>query len=380
MLGSIRWRSISRPTARSRSGSARRCAHTWSAAQVKEGIADPGSKRLTDISGHWADPVGARVASWFRDAGWLPQSPEDGFGVGHPQFKYEIPMVGRTEDELLRGMNQQWRRNIKKAAKEGVEVTVSDRGPEDLKAFHDLYVHTAERDHFTPRPLRYFETMFAALSAEDPERIKLYLARHQGDLAAATLLVRVGTHAVYAYGASSTAKREVRGSNACQWAMIRDSLAAKLRRLRSAWHHPHPRRRRPARRPCPVQSRHRRPGDAVHRRVGPAAATDGLPGLRSLYEAARTLNRTHDSIGAAVTTTPRAGSQPRGISWPTRVRRRGVRRAECHRGVRPCRPRPAGRRRRGDHHALARGNTPGNVDLNTHHGSSLFLCAGPVTR
>ncbi|MCT2589181.1 aminoacyltransferase [Streptomyces sp. N2-109] len=199
---------------------------TWSAAQVKEGIADPGIRRLTDLPGQWGDPVGARVSSRLKDAGWLPQNPQDGFGVGHPQFKYEVPLAGRTGDELLRGMNQQWRRNIKKAAKEGVEVTVGDGGPEDLKAFHDLYVHTAERDRFTPRPLRYFETMFAALSAEDPERIKLYLAHHQGDLVAATILVRAGAHAVYAYGASSTEKREVRGSNACQWAMIRHSLAA----------------------------------------------------------------------------------------------------------------------------------------------------------
>jgi vancomycin resistance protein VanK len=196
--------------------------HTWSAAQVKEGIVAPDTKRLTDMSGEGADPVGARVTERLRNAGWLPQSPEDGFGVGHPQFKYEIPLAGRTEDELLRGMNQLWRRNIKRAAKEGVEVTVG----EDLKAFHDLYVHTAERDRFTPRPLGYFETMFAALRAEDPERIRLYQAHHQGDLVAATILVRVGAHAWYSYGASSTKKREVRGSNACQWAMIRDALAA----------------------------------------------------------------------------------------------------------------------------------------------------------
>jgi lipid II:glycine glycyltransferase (peptidoglycan interpeptide bridge formation enzyme) len=208
--------------------------HTWSAAQVKEGVADPRIERLADmpsqqadragagVTSQQADPVGASVTSWLRDAGWLPQSPEDGFGAGQPQFTYEIPLAGRTEDDLLRGMNQLWRRNIKKAAKEGVEVTVG----EDLKAFHDLYVHTAERDHFTPRPLRYFETMFAAMSAEDPERIRLYLARHQGDLVAATILVRVGAQAWYSYGASSTEKREVRGSNACQWAMIRDSLAA----------------------------------------------------------------------------------------------------------------------------------------------------------
>jgi vancomycin resistance protein VanK len=197
---------------------------TWSAAQVKEGIADPGIRRLTDLPSR-GDPVGAQMSRGLKAAGWLPQSPRDGFGVGHPQFKYEIPLAGRTEGELLRGMNQQWRRNIKKAAKEGVEVTVGG-GAEDLKAFHDLYLHTAERDRFTPRPLRYFETMFAALSAETPERITLYLARHQGDLVAATILVRVGAHAVYAYGASATDKREVRGSNACQWAMIRDALAA----------------------------------------------------------------------------------------------------------------------------------------------------------
>ncbi|WP_436775165.1 lipid II:glycine glycyltransferase FemX [Yinghuangia sp. YIM S09857] len=217
----------------------------WSAAQVKDGIADPGCLRLTDVPPAETHPVGAGVVRRLRDAGWLPQSPQDGFGVGHPQFKYEIPLAGRTEDDLLKGMSQQWRRNIRKSAKEGVRVTVAGSsagtsgegtagagtvgpGPSgaDLKAFHDLYVHTAERDRFRPRPLRYFATMFAAMNAEDPERIRLYLARHRGDLVAAAILVRVGAHAWYAYGASSTGKREVRGSNACQWAMIRDALEA----------------------------------------------------------------------------------------------------------------------------------------------------------
>ena len=102
----------------------------------------------------------------------------------------------------------------------------ADEALAELKAFHDLYVHTAERDHFTPRPLSYFRTMVDALGAEEPDRIRLYLARHEGDLVAATIAIRVGGHAWYSYGASSTEKREVRGSNAVQWAMIRDALAA----------------------------------------------------------------------------------------------------------------------------------------------------------
>lgn len=102
------------------------CTQTWSAIQVKEAIADPGIKRLPEVPSQWDDPVGARVTGQLRDAGWLPRDPRDGFGVGHPQFKYEVPLAGRTEDDLLRGMNQLWRRNIKKAARGGVEVTVGE--------------------------------------------------------------------------------------------------------------------------------------------------------------------------------------------------------------------------------------------------------------
>lgn len=209
---------------------------TWSAAQVKDGIADQAVRRLGDLPPTHRDPAGARVVSQLHDLGWRLQSPEDGFGAGQPQYTFELPLVDDagtplTEQQLLAGMNQLWRRNIKKADKEGVVVTSSAAaltGPsdEDLAAFHQLYVLTAERDHFTPRPLAYFRTMRDAMVAEAPERFVLLLARHEGDLVAATILVRVGEHAWYSYGASSTEKREVRGSNALQWAMIRHSLAA----------------------------------------------------------------------------------------------------------------------------------------------------------
>ena len=202
---------------------------TWSAAQVKEGVASADVRRLGDLAPEHRCPEGARVVSQLRAAGWVPQSPEDGFGVGQPQYTYEIPLADRTEADLLKGMNQLWRRNIKRAEKEGVEVTSTGGRAvrdQDLQAFHDLYVHTAERDHFTPRPLSYFRTMVDAMSAEDPERIRLYFAHHDGDLVASTILVRVGGHAWYSYGASSTEKRDVRGSNAVQWAMIRHALEA----------------------------------------------------------------------------------------------------------------------------------------------------------
>ena len=201
----------------------------WTAQQVKDGIADESVHRLGDVPPLERPQVGARVVSQLHELGWRQLTTEGGFAAGQPQFNFVIPLVDadgapRTEDDVLKGMNQQWRRNIKKAAKSGVEVVRGERV--DLKAFHDLYAHTAARDHFTPRPGSYFETMYDALNGDDDGRLTVWLARHEGDLVAATIAIRVGNHAWYSYGASSTEKRDVRGSNAVQWEMIRDALAA----------------------------------------------------------------------------------------------------------------------------------------------------------
>lgn len=81
------------------------------------------------------------------------------------------------------------------------------------------------RDHFRPRPLSYFQRMWTALNSEDPNRMRLYFARHNGvNLSAATMLV-VGGHVWYSYGASDNIGREVRPSNAMQWRMLRDAYA-----------------------------------------------------------------------------------------------------------------------------------------------------------
>jgi lipid II:glycine glycyltransferase (peptidoglycan interpeptide bridge formation enzyme) len=205
----------------------------WDAASVKQGIADDGVRLLGDVPPTERSQEGARVVSQLQELGWRHQGVEGGFAAGQPQYNFWLPLRTadgevRSEEDVLAGMNQQWHRNVKRAAKSGVEVTVSEPAEldADLKAFHDLYVHTAERDHFTPRPLGYFTTMFSSLTSEEDDRIRLYLARHEGDLVAATVLVKVGRHTWYSYGASSTEKRDVRGSNAAQWQMIRTALAA----------------------------------------------------------------------------------------------------------------------------------------------------------
>ena len=155
-------------------------------------IADDDARRLGDVPPDSRSDAGGAVASRrCATAGWRSQVAEEGFSAGQPQYVFQIPLAGRDEADGA------GRHEPALAAQHQEGRQVRGRGErsasaDDLPAFHALYVETAERDHFTPRPLAYFQQMFTAMTAEDPDRIRLYLAHHEGDLVAATTWVRVG--------------------------------------------------------------------------------------------------------------------------------------------------------------------------------------------
>ncbi len=195
----------------------------WHAPTIKAAIAAGSAMSLADLTPDVETSLGRSLVEDLRSAGWRQTAdPGSGFGDVQPRYVFQLPLADRTEADLLSGFNQLWRRNIKKADKAGVEVSLGGR--DDLPAFHEVYVVTAKRDGFTPRPLSYMQRMWDAMTAEDDDRIRLYLARHEGEVLAATTAVRSGGHVWYSYGASSDHKREVRPSNAVQWAMIRGAL------------------------------------------------------------------------------------------------------------------------------------------------------------
>jgi lipid II:glycine glycyltransferase (peptidoglycan interpeptide bridge formation enzyme) len=199
----------------------------WSAETLKDAISQNLAKRIGDLPPTETNQVGLQLITHLRRLGWRqPKSINSGFGDYQPRFVFQIDLVNKSAEDLLNSFNQLWRRNIKKAEKEN--VTVREGTEEDLEIFHACYVETAKRDKFTPRSLAYFKIMWAALKAENPDRIKLFIAEHPDHVGAiaATTLTRVGNHSWYSYGSSSTAARDLRPSNAIQWAMIRESLAA----------------------------------------------------------------------------------------------------------------------------------------------------------
>ena len=195
----------------------------WHAKTVKDAIAAGDATRLGEVTPDDVQPAAEALVAGLRAAGWTRNDAAEGFGDFQPRYVFQVPLAGRSLDEVFAGFNQLWRRNVRKAQKAGVTVTVGSTA--DLDDFHHIYVETAQRDRFTPRPVGYFRQMFDRMLAEDPDRIRLYLARHEGRLLAATTAVNVGRHTWYSYGASTNEGRELRPSNAVQWQMIQDAHA-----------------------------------------------------------------------------------------------------------------------------------------------------------
>ncbi|WP_327718319.1 peptidoglycan bridge formation glycyltransferase FemA/FemB family protein [Streptomyces sp. NBC_00490] len=201
----------------------------WDAARLKA-LTGPG-RRLGDVLASEVDPLGTAVAERLRARGWRRCGGDGtggegtgGDGGAQPRHVFHVPLAGRSTEDLWSGLNQEWRRNVRRARKEGVEVVVGSTA--ELPEFYRLLGITERRDGFRlGRSLAYYERQYAALNAEEPGRMKLYLARHRGEILAAHTMITVGRRAWYQTGASADHRREVRPSNALQWRMMQDAQA-----------------------------------------------------------------------------------------------------------------------------------------------------------
>jgi len=193
----------------------------WSTEKIKDALASSEATSLNTIKADQINESALGAIAELKRAGWQNINTTDGFGEGQPNFLFQLNLVGKDRESLLAGFNQLWRRNIKKAEKEEVQVRRGTR--DELPLFHTAYLETAKRDGFIPRPLHYFERMWDALNATQ-EHLYLFLAKWQGEIIASSIAIQVGDHYWYSYGASTAFGREARGSNALQWAMMTDAL------------------------------------------------------------------------------------------------------------------------------------------------------------
>ena len=104
-----------------------------------------------------------------------------------------------SEDDILRGMHEKWRYNIRLAEKRGVSFYWTDIDESSLDIWMNLLSDTTNRDGFAHNSRAYYE---AFLSQKDI--VKLWFCTYEGRAIAAGVFVYYRDTAIYYYGASTS--------------------------------------------------------------------------------------------------------------------------------------------------------------------------------
>lgn len=203
---------------------------TWDARVVRKEVPRAVYQRLTDLPSTTDHPTGLRIRNALEAAGWVKLPGGIDFDIGQPEFRGVVPLVQSdgtpmTYDQALSQMNQNARRETKKARGGLVEVIRTDGEGDSLERFHALFVHTADRDGFIARPLQYFQTVFSQLNNEIPGTATVYLATKDGEDVAGALRITQGTQSIYMWAASTPAAHKVFAAKAIFGKIIEDSIA-----------------------------------------------------------------------------------------------------------------------------------------------------------
>ena len=121
--------------------------------------------------------------------------------------------IDNPEEELLANMRKTTRYLIRKAQKMGVIVEKSD----NINQFLDLYSATSRRHGFVEH--KGIREEFDVFSQNN--QVALFLAKYQGQIVAAALILFSGIQAIYHHGASITT--DIPGSYLLQWEAIREA-------------------------------------------------------------------------------------------------------------------------------------------------------------
>src|SRR5579885_1781635 len=162
------------------------------------------------------EPDGLQCAAWMKQSGFSQ--------VGAVQPLRTI-LLDLTPDEetLLARMKEKWRYNVRLAARKGVEVRVAST-LDELRAWYSLLQTTGERDHFGIHTFDYYRKVWQVLGPR--RQAQLFLARAEGELLAGIFVGLLGREAIYLYGASSNARRNLMPHYLLQWEAMRRAREA----------------------------------------------------------------------------------------------------------------------------------------------------------
>ena len=156
----------------------------------------------------------------LRELGWRRWR----FSGDQIQFRNTVVLdLSPSEDELLAGMKQKTRYNIRLAERKG--VTVRAAASAELGMLYQMYAETSDRDGFVIRNADYYrtvwETFLRPLADHNQPTADALIAEINGEPIAAIFVFYFAGRAYYLYGMSRAAHRDKMPNHLLQWEAIR---------------------------------------------------------------------------------------------------------------------------------------------------------------
>jgi hypothetical protein len=136
-------------------------------------------------------------------------------------FGHTLDLTG-GEEKILSSLRDSTRRNIKKAAAQGVEVNISNH-PDGVKEFYRLNCLTRKEHGLPPQPYYFFQKIYDHILSRDLGSIAL--ASYKGRNIAGDVFFHFGDKGIYKYGASDKKYQDLRANNLLMWEGIKRSCA-----------------------------------------------------------------------------------------------------------------------------------------------------------
>ena len=120
--------------------------------------------------------------------------------------------------QLFSNLRDSTRRNIQKAQKENVHVSIS-ASPQSMKDFYRLNLLTRREHGLPPQPYAFFRHLYDQLIARDMGVV--ITASIKGHPIAAGVYLNFGKDVIYKYGASEKSWQHLRANNLVMWEAIK---------------------------------------------------------------------------------------------------------------------------------------------------------------
>jgi hypothetical protein len=124
-----------------------------------------------------------------------------------------------SEDEQRKSFGQQWRRNLKTALANNLEIRIGGN-PEDVATFQAVYADMVERKHLIYPGVKFVDLMPQLTSLPQQMQMRVALAYHEGKPVAGLAFAVNGDIAYYVFGATNDHATELKAGYALQWSVL----------------------------------------------------------------------------------------------------------------------------------------------------------------